>query len=120
MDRRIVFFMVFILTVITTIMVMGVALLAGQSWLHTVLYGLAAMWVMGIASQILLQTLYQNIATQIHEQQIHEREQQQEAEINIEEIDDIDQVEELRSAVAAGGAGADEPAPVGRNVERTG
>jgi hypothetical protein len=93
MDRRIVFFLVFVITLLSTLLVATICMLTKQSMIESVLYTLATMWIMGVVSQLLLQNLYQAIVRPI------EREKQQRVNIenntlnlNLEEIEEINQV----------------------------
>lgn len=123
MDRRIVFFFVFIITVTSTVMVGAVCLLTGQSWLNTALYTLAAMWIMGIVSQLLLHNVYHNIV-RVHEEENKQKSlQRQESPINLDDIEEIDQVEEMKMAAhdaALQPSASNKPESVGGHVEQTG
>ena len=57
MDRRIVFFLTFVITLTSICLVTLASLYFNRSVFETVLYAVATMWIMGVASQLLLQNL---------------------------------------------------------------
>lgn len=95
MDRRIVFFLVFIITLVSTICVSGVCLIMRQPWVDTVLYSLAAMWIMGIVSQLLLQNLFYTIVKPLQESWQQKVQEEIVSEINLDDVEEIDQAQEL-------------------------
>lgn len=95
MDRRIVFFLVFVITLLSTLVVAGVCLLMRQPLVDTVLYSLAAMWIMGIVSQLLLQNLFYSIVRPLQEawqQKVHE---EMSPAVNLDEVEEIDEAQEI-------------------------
>lgn len=124
MDRRVVFFFVFMITLCSTLLVAFVCFFTGQSAVESVLYTLATMWVMGVISQLLLTNLYQAIIRPLE----HERKEKQSVRddqqfMNLEEVEEIDQVTQAVNAQARQHAekGLDEqPLAVGKNVEQKG
>ena len=101
MDRRILFFIVFIFTLTSTALVTVVCILTEQRVMDTVLYSLATMWITGIISQLLVQHLYLGIVRPLEEQKYEEKLAHVKAKINIEEVEYIDQVKEMEKAVEA-------------------
>ncbi len=90
MDKRVNFFLVFAITFVSVIAVAFVSWLKGNSMLHTVLYSLATMWIMGIVSQLLIHNLYLNIVKPIEQQKMEEQIKSKKYEINADDIEDID------------------------------
>lgn len=99
MDRRIVFFGVFLITLISTLLVCGVCLYSGQTALTTALYSLVTMWLMGIASQILLQHLYQSVVRPMENEKLDEELAKAKLDVNLEDIEEIDQVIQMEKEV---------------------
>lgn len=58
MDRRSLFFIVFLFTLISTFLVGSVSLATGQGWLVTALYSLVTMWIVGILAQVVVRHVY--------------------------------------------------------------
>jgi hypothetical protein len=98
-DRRILFVVVFCLTLISTLLVAFVCIMTEQTGLHTILYSLATMWIMGIVSQVLLQHVYLGIVRPLEEDKYEERLDRAKSQMNIDDIEEIDQVEELEEAM---------------------
>lgn len=99
MDRRVVFLAVFLLTLVSTVLVVGVCLYTRQTELTTVLYGLVTMWLMGILSQILLQHLYQTVVRPIENQRLDDEIAKAKLDVNLEDIEEIDQVIQMEKEV---------------------
>ena len=95
MDRRIVFFVVFVITLVSTVLVFSICLLAHQPIFETTLYSVVTMWIMGIVSQLLLQNLYQAIVKPLEDSQRQQIEQRTAEEINLKDIEEIDQATEI-------------------------
>ncbi len=91
MDRRIVFLLVFLLTLFSTVLVGAVSLWTGQTVLRSVLLALATMWVMGILGQILLHNLYQAIVKPMEEEKEELRVDAVTEELNLDEVEEIDE-----------------------------
>ena len=128
MDRRIIFFIIFTITVVSTLLVTAVSIMSGQSWLYTVIYAVVTMWVMGIISQILMQNLYHTIIQPLEEEK-QAIAKEETVQLNLEDLQEIDQVHELRleteeqnPADSLSMQPSTPPAPpkVGGNVEHTG
>lgn len=93
MDKRALFLFVFIFTLISTLAVSVISLYMEHSWLDTVLYALATMWVVGIASQLLVHFLYLSILRPIEEQKFkHKVEKDLKHNIPLDEVERIDDV----------------------------
>lgn len=125
MDRRIIFFLVFVITLTSTLLVTAVSLFTKQPAFDTVLYALATMWIMGIVTQLLLQNLYQAIVRPMEQARMQERAKEAESEVNLEEIEEIDQVTQMVNQQAADRQaaqqqGGDDEATVGVHVEQKG
>ncbi len=92
MDRRFIFFLVFCFTLGSTILVATVSIMTGQSWLNTVLYSLATMWIIGIASQVMMQHIYLKIVRPLREEMEHRKvEEAASVKLDLEDIEEISQ-----------------------------
>jgi len=92
-DKRIVFLLVFLFTLVSTILVLFVCIATEQKWLTTVLYTLATMWLVGVLSQLLIQHLYLSIVKPIDDAKFEKNLKEQSVpEIDLEELEEIDQV----------------------------
>ena len=94
LERRTVFFLVFCITLASTVIAALVSYASGQTLLRTVLFSLATMWIMGIISQIALQGLYQSVVRPL---------EQARAESNVEDnmeslIEDVERIDEVTGA----------------------
>lgn len=98
MDRRGLFLFVFVFTAASTLLVGAVSIWTEQNWLDTVLYSLVTMWLTGIVSQLLMQHLYLGIVRPMEEEKLETMLAKAEAEINIDEVEEIDQVQALEEA----------------------
>ena len=98
MDRRGLFLFVFIFTVGTTLLVGSVSVWTNQTLLDTVLYSLVSMWISGVVSQLLMQHLYLGIVRPLEEEKLESMLAKAQAEININEVEEIDQVQALEEA----------------------
>lgn len=95
MDKRTIFVMVFFFTLISTILVAIVCVLTGQKALTTVLYSLATMWITGIISQLLFQSLYQSVV--VPREEVKQEQEEQEPtmpELNLEGLEEIEEVQQ--------------------------
>ena len=93
MDKRILFLFVFIFTLFSTASVSFISLYMDHSWLDTVLYALATMWVVGVASQLLVHFLYLNILRPIEERKYKEKVKDElRHDIPLDEVERIDDV----------------------------
>lgn len=106
MDRRIVFFAVFVITLISTLLVFAVSIYTQQTLMTTVVYGMVTMWLMGIISQVLLQHLYQSMVRPMEHARMDEEADKAKLEINLEDIEEIDQVAEMEREVGQAAARA--------------
>jgi hypothetical protein len=97
-DRRIVFFCVFSFTVLSTVLVAAVCLLTEQTWIDTVLYSLATMWLIGIVSQVLVHQVYVGIVRAGEEDKYKSEYETAKARMNIEDIENIDDINKLQEA----------------------
>lgn len=95
MDRRIVFLLVFTITLSSTLVVAFVSFWVGQSWLRTALFSLATMWVVGIISQVLFLNLYQSIVKPIEEERLEEVKKVRQQELNLQDVEEIGQAAQL-------------------------
>jgi hypothetical protein len=98
LDRRGLFLFVFIFTVSSTLLVTSVSIWTEQNWLDTILYSLVTMWITGVVSQLLMQHLYLGIIRPMEEEKLETMLAQAQAEINIDEVEEIDQVQALEEA----------------------
>jgi uncharacterized membrane protein SpoIIM required for sporulation len=95
-DRRIIFLLVFIFTLASTVLVAVVSLMNDQGWIRTAIYSLATMWIVGVVSQLLIQHLYLSIVKPMDDSKREEMlAEQAKMEINLDEIEEIDQVIDL-------------------------
>ncbi|MCH1430596.1 MAG: hypothetical protein GWP59_03545 [Chlamydiales bacterium] len=93
MDKRALFLIVFIFTLISTLLVGAVSLYIGHSWLDVVLYSLGTMWVVGIISQLLMHHLYLSIIRPIEEEKYKkEVEKELQHTIPLDEVEKIDEI----------------------------
>jgi len=93
MDKRALFLIVFIFTLISTLLVAGISLYMGHNWLDVVLYSLATMWVVGIISQLLMHHLYLSILRPIEEEKYKTQVKDElQHSIPLDEIEKIDEV----------------------------
>ncbi|SCA58793.1 hypothetical protein AB751O23_AP_00030 [Chlamydiales bacterium SCGC AB-751-O23] len=93
MDKRALFLIVFIFTLISTLLVAGISLYMGHNWLDIVLYSLATMWVVGIISQLLMHHLYLSILRPIEEEKYKTQVKDElQHSIPLDEIEKIDEV----------------------------
>lgn len=98
MDKRIPFLFVFCFTLLSTFLVAFVCFWTEQRYLDSVLFTLAAMWITGIVSQLLVQHLYLGIVRPLEEEKYEKVLAKAKADINIDEVEEIDQVGELEEA----------------------
>jgi hypothetical protein len=89
MDRRSLFFLVFVFTLVSTILVAGISYFVGNTAFNTVIYALVTMWVVGIISQLLLQNIYQAIIKPLEDERMERRRKGVEQELNLEEVEAI-------------------------------
>lgn len=126
MDRRVIFFLVFIITLVSTALVAGVCLLTKQPALDTVLYSVITMWIMGVVSQLLLQNLYQAIVKPMEQLRQEVRQQQTSVPLDLDDVEEIEQANEMiRNAQPKNDGSQDEPhelspPTVGAHVEQKG
>lgn len=93
MDRRVLFTIVFLLTLISTLLVIVIGMLSNQKWLYTALYALGTMWIMGIVSQLLIKHLYFSVVRTVEIAKAEEcAKKAAELEIDIDEVERIDQL----------------------------
>lgn len=90
MDRRGLFFLVFVFTLVSTLLVAGISYFVGNTAFNTVIYALVTMWVVGIISQLLLQNIYQAIVKPLEEEWIEKKRKNAERELNLEEVEAIE------------------------------
>jgi hypothetical protein len=122
MDKRIVFFIVFMITLLSTITAAVISILANKSWVDVVLYSLATMWIMGMLSQVLLQSLYHSI---VKRDQKREQFNAEYTDVNLDDVEAIEDYETLKNLngdQADGNLDQNNPSKdeVGTTVEQTG
>jgi hypothetical protein len=98
LDRRGLFLFVFILTLGSTILVGSIGVWTEQNWLDIILYSLVTMWITGVVSQLIVQHLYLGIIRPLEEIKLESMLAKAKAEINIDEVEEIDQVRALEDA----------------------
>ncbi len=98
MDMRVSFFLVFLITLTSMILVAFVSWLSGNSMLHIVLYTLVTMWIMGVISQLLIHNLYLSIIKPIEQKKIEKQLKKKGAGTKMNDIQDIDHFLEAQSA----------------------
>lgn len=94
LDRRAVFAIVFLFTLLSTVIVAAACLYFGQTATMTVVYSLATMWLVGVFSQILLHNLYQAVVKPLEEELIERRRANARSELNLEGVEAIDEANE--------------------------
>lgn len=106
MDRRIVFVLVFLFTLLSTVLVSVTSLLSGQSLMHTVIYSLVTMWLVGIVSELLLSNLYSGIVRPLEEEEQERKKEKEMEEINLEQVEEVevarDRLKEVELTAVAG------------------
>ena len=94
MDRRILFFLVFSFTLLSTVIVLAICLATRQTWVATILYSLATMWVIGIVSQLSLHHLYLAIVKPIENKKFEESlKRENELHFDIDSVERISDIE---------------------------
>jgi LPS O-antigen subunit length determinant protein (WzzB/FepE family) len=94
-NRKIVFFSVFVFTLVSTLLVFSVCLLSNQTWLVTILFTLSTMWVIGILSQLALHHLYLSVVKPIEDKAFEKKiRKMHEHNYAIEEIEKISDFKE--------------------------
>ena len=126
MDRRVVFFLVFVVTFVSTALVAGVCLITRQPALDTVLYSMITMWIMGVVSQLLLQNLYQAIVKPMEQDRQQARMQQNSVSIDLDDVEEIEQANQMIKNAQADNDNSEtapqelSPPTVGVHVEQKG
>ena len=92
MERRIIFVLVFVFTIMSTLAVGVTCWLSGQNWFTTALYTIATMWITGIVSQLLIHNLYLNIMKPIEEQKSSEDFEKKKIKFDVDDIEEINQI----------------------------
>lgn len=95
MDRRIIFLAVFVITLFSTLTVGAVSYFVGQSWLRTVLFSLATMWIVGILSQVLITNLYHVVVRPMEEEKRTDERLQRQEDLNLQDVEEIDQAAQI-------------------------
>lgn len=93
MDRRVIFVLVFFFTLLSTVLVFAVCLITGQTWLATAVYSLAAMWIVGIISQLLMRHLYLSIVKPMDDAAYEDMVKKElRLDANLDEVESINEV----------------------------
>lgn len=100
MDRRIIFFLVFTITLLCTILVAVVCFLTEQSMMDTAIYSLTSMWIMGIVTQLMLSNLYRAVVQPLEEERASVQEKRQ-VELDLDDIEGIDELATMDSGLSS-------------------
>jgi hypothetical protein len=92
MDRKSLFFIVFLFTLISTFLVGSVSLATGQGWLVTSLYSLVTMWIIGILAQVLVRHVYLQVVYPLEIKKA--KEEIMESRLSIRDLEDVEEIDE--------------------------
>ena len=100
MSKHVYFFLVFLFTALSTILVFAVCLLNDQTWIVTILYSLATMWICGIFSMLIMRHLYLSVAKPVEDEKLQQQmNDKAAAPIDTDNIENIEQIIEEEKRV---------------------
>ncbi len=91
MDRKSLFFIVFLFTLVSTCIVGSVSLATGQGWLVTALYSLVTMWIIGILGQVVVRHVYLQVVYPLEAKKA--KEEVMESHLSVRDLEDVEEID---------------------------
>ncbi len=91
MDRKSLFFIVFLFTILSTLIVGSVSLATGQGWLITALYSLVTMWIVGILAQVVVRHVYLQVVYPLELKKV--KETIMESRLSVRDLEDVEEID---------------------------